>query len=282
MTIATIPPPPFEEFHLGHFTLTVHGILILVPILLAAWITARRWRARGGRSELVWEVTLWTVVGGIVGARLYHVLTSWDQVPDEWWGPLAIWRGGLASWGALLGGTLAGVWMLRRRGVGVARFLDAAAPGVVVAFGIGRLGNYFNQELFGPPTDLPWALEVEPAFREEGYEDSAAFHPTFLYELAWDLALAGLLVAVERRFRLRPAGLFVLFLAGYSFGRIFEELFFRIDPAHHFFGLRLNFFVASGLFLAIATLFLRRQRRWRSEPAPTTRPRPAPANRAAR
>lgn len=274
MTIATIPPPPFEDIHLGHLTLTVHGILTLVPILLAAWLTAHRWQARGGESELVWEATLWAVVGGIVGARLYHVLTSWSEVPDAWWGVFAVWRGGLASWGALLGGTLAGVLTLRRRGVDVARFLDAAAPGVLVGLAIGRLGNYFNQELYGPPTDLPWALEVEPAFREEGYADVATFHPTFLYELVWELALAGLLLAVERRFRLRPGGLFLLLLAGYSLGRIFGEVFFRIDPAHHFFGLRLNAFVATGLFLAAATLFLRRQRGWTKQ-APKRRPQHA-------
>ena len=264
MSLAAIPPPPFEAFHIWHLRITVHGLLIIIPILLAVALTVPRWRARGGQSELVYEVALWGVLGGIVGARLYFVATSWSEVPGEWWGPFAVWRGGLASWGGLLGGTLAGAWVVHRRRASIPLFMDAIAPGLLLAYGIGRLGNYFNQELFGPPSDLPWALEVDPASRPAGYESYATFHPTFLYELVWDLVLVLALLWIDRRLRLRPPSLFILFVAGYSFGRIFGELFFRIDPAHEFLGLRLNFYVATALFLVSAVLFVWWQRR---EPA---------------
>lgn len=247
----------------------MHGLLTLVPILVAVALTARRWRARGGSTQLVLDVAVWTVAAGIVGARLYHIATSWSEVPKTWWGPFAIWEGGLGSWGSLLFGTLAGAWILRRRDVSVAAFLDAAAPGVLLAYGIGRLGNYFNQELFGTPTSLPWGLSVGPDFRPPGYEAYAIFHPTFLYELLWDMALVALLLVVERRFRLRPPGLFLLFLAGYGFGRIFEELL-RIDPSLRLFGLRLNFYIATGLFLTSSAIFLWSQRRLLSPGAPAS------------
>ncbi len=267
--LAAIPPPPFHHVEIAHLRITAHALLTLVPIFVAVALTARRWRARGGSTDLVFDVAVWSVVAGIVGARLYHLATSWSEVPKTWWGPFAIWEGGLASWGSLLFGALAAVWVLRRRGASVAAFLDAAAPGVLLAYGIGRLGNYFNQELFGTPTSLPWGLEVAPAFRPAGYEAYASFHPTFLYELVWDVALVGLLLVAERRLRPRPPGLFLLFLAGYGFGRIFEELL-RIDPSLRLFGLRLNFYVATALFLTSSAIFLWSQRRLRPPGAPAS------------
>jgi len=261
VTLAAIPPPPFEALELGHLRLTLHGLLILVPALIAVAWTARRWQARGGSAELVLDVAVWALLGGIVGARLYHVATSWSELPDAWWGPFAVWRGGLASWGGLLGGTLAAVLVLHRRGVPIRRFLDAAAPAVLLAYALGRLGNYTNQELFGPPTSLPWGLEVEPAFRPDGYEQYATFQPTFLYELLWEAGVVLVLLAVERRVRVRPPGLFLLFLAGYGLGRMFGELFFRIDPAITIGGLRLNFYVATALVLASGALLAGRQLR---------------------
>jgi len=260
LTLAAIPPPPFEALQLGHMRITLHGLLILVPALIAVAWTVRRWKARGGSAELVLDVAVWALLGGIVGARLYHVATSWSELPDAWWGPFAVWRGGLASWGGLLGGTLAGMFVLRRRGVPVRQFMDAAAPAVLLAYALGRLGNYTNQELFGPPTSLPWGLEVEPAFRSDGYEEYATFQPTFLYELLWEVGVVFVLLAVERRARLRPPGLFLLFLAGYGLGRMFGELFFRIDPALTIAGLRLNFYVATALVLASGALLTRTQR----------------------
>jgi prolipoprotein diacylglyceryl transferase len=169
---------------------------------------------------------------------------------------LAIWEGGLGIWGGIAGGTLGGLWVLRRRGADIPAFLDAAAPGLLVAQAIGRVGNYFNQELFGGPTSLPWGLEIDAAHRPHGYAHDATFHPTFLYELIWNLGLAAALVWLGHRRRIRAPGLFALYVAGYSGFRIFEELL-RVDPAHHILGLRLNFYVAS-IGLAVGLLWFAR------------------------
>jgi hypothetical protein len=171
---------------------------------------------------------------------------------------LAIWKGGLGIWGGIALGMLAGLVVLRRRRADIPAFLDTAAPGLLVAQAIGRIGNYFNQELFGGPTLLPWALRVDAAHRPAGYAQYATFHPTFLYELLWNLALAGLLVWLWRRRAVRPPGLFALYVVGYSFARIGEELL-RVDPAHRIFGLRLNFYVAATLTLAGLLWFVRTQ-----------------------
>jgi prolipoprotein diacylglyceryl transferase len=168
---------------------------------------------------------------------------------------LAVWKGGLG----IAAGTLVGVWRLRRSGVDVASFMDCAAPGLLVAQAIGRVGNYFNQELFGGPTTLPWALEIDREHRPAGYEAFATFHPTFLYELVFNLALAAALVVLVRRGRVRPPGVFALYVAGYSGFRIFEETL-RVDPAHHLLGMRLHFFVALVLCVAGLAWFAHTQR----------------------
>jgi prolipoprotein diacylglyceryl transferase len=235
-----------------------YGLAYVVGILAAVVITRRRWAAVGGDPGLVDEVALVGVPAGIVGGRLYFLATSWDEVPDHWWGPLAVWRGGLGIWGGIAVGVAAGLWWLRRRGVPAAPFLDAAAPALLVAQSVGRVGNYFNQELFGRPTTLPWAVEIDPEHRTAGYAGFTTFHPTFLYEIVWNLALAALLVRLGRR--VRPPGLFALYVAGYSLGRIGEELL-RVDPAHRLLGLRVNFYVATALFLAGAAWFVCSQRR---------------------
>lgn len=276
--IAAIPSPPFETLDLGHLHLRLYALLILLGIATATAVTARRWRARGGSVDLVVDVAVWGVAAGLVGARLYHVATSWSEVPRTWWGVFAIWEGGLSIWGGVAAGTVAGAFVARRRGASVGLLADAAAPGILLAQGIGRIGCYFNQELFGKPTDLPWALAVDPARRPGGYEAYATFHPTFLYELLWDVALALALVWIGRRFRVRPGGLFVLFVAGYSFGRIFEELL-RIDPSLRLLGLRLNFYVALVLLLASVAFFLRWQR-GRRETGGAVAPSPAPVRAA--
>jgi prolipoprotein diacylglyceryl transferase len=226
-----------------------YGLAYVVAVIAAVAITTRRWEARGGDRSLVYEVALWGFPAGLIGGRLYFLATSWDQVPHHWWGPLAIWQGGLGIWGGIAAGTLAGLWVLRRRGAGIPAFLDAAAPALLVGQAIGRVGNYFNQELFGGPTSLPWGLHIDVAHRPAGYLHYATFHPTFLYELLWNLLLAGALVWLGKRRSVRPPGLFALYIAGYSLGRIGEELL-RVDPAQHILGLRLNFYVATLLFLA--------------------------------
>jgi prolipoprotein diacylglyceryl transferase len=233
--------------------------MYIVALVAAIVIVRRRWTALGGDSGVPAEVALWAFPAGLVGGRLYFLATSWNQVPAHWWGPLAVWRGGLGIWGGIAAGTLAGVVVLRRRGVAIAPFLDAAAPALLVAQAIGRIGNYFNQELFGGPTSLPWGLSIDPAHRPPGYQAFATFHPTFLYELSFNLALAAALVALGRTGRIRAPGLFALYVSGYSAFRIFEELL-RVDPAHHLFGLRLNFYVAVGVAIAGLAWFVRIQR----------------------
>jgi len=256
---AFIPSPPKNGFYIGPLFIHAYGLAYVVAVTAAVAITVRRWEARGGQRQLVYDVALWAFPAGVVGGRLYFLATSWNEVPPHWWGPFAIWKGGLGIWGGVALGTLVGIWLLRRRGGNVLLFMDAAAPGLLVAQAIGRIGNYFNQELFGLPSKLPWALEISLAHRPAAYAQYATFQPTFLYELIWNLLLAGALVWLGKRRAIRPPGLFALYVAGYSFARIGEELV-RIDPAHHIFGLRLNLYVASILCLAGLAWFVRSQR----------------------
>jgi prolipoprotein diacylglyceryl transferase len=265
---AFIPSPATNGWQVGPVFVHVYGLLYVVALVVAVLITVRRWERAGGNREAVYDVALWGFPAGLVGGRLYHLATSWDQVPHHWWGPFAVWQGGLGIWGGIAGGTLVGLWRLRRAGADVGAFMDAAAPALLVGQAIGRIGNYFNQELFGGPSTLPWALQIDPAHRPAGYLGYATFHPTFLYELIWNLALAGGLVALGRRRTVRAPGLFALYVAGYSGFRIFEELL-RTDPAHRILGLRLNFYVAAVLMAVGVGWFVRLQR-W---PLPRLRPR---------
>ena len=268
LVIASIPSPSSGELDVGPLELHAYGLMLLLGILAATWLTGVRWTRQGGDWDLVFRVAMWGVAGGIVGARLYHLATSWDSVPDEWWGPFAIWEGGLGIWGGITGGVLAGWVVIHRAGESMFAFMDAAAPGLLLAQAIGRVGNYFNQELFGKPTDLPWALEIDPANRPEGYAAFATFHPTFLYELLWNLLGVAVLLWVGSRLRIRPPGLFCLYVVWYTFGRFFLELL-RIDPAHEFFGLRLNAYVSIVVFALGLAAFVwsqRRRERGRTEP----------------
>ena len=261
--VGSIPSPSFNGIHVGPFDIRIYGLMYVVAVLAAVAITTRRWEAQGGSRALVQDVALWGFPAGIIGGRLYFLATSWDEVPDHWWGPFAVWQGGLGIWGGIALGTAVGIWRLHRAGADIPLFLDAAAPAMLVAQSIGRIGNYFNQELFGRPTSLPWGLEIDPEHRPDRYATSATFHPTFLYEIIWNLALAYALVLLGRTGRVRPPGLFALYVAGYSAFRIFEELL-RVDPAHHVLGLRLNFFLAVVLTLVGLAWFARTQRPIRS------------------
>ena len=256
---AFIPSPSSNGFHIGPLFVHAYGLLYVLAVSAAIVLTVRRWEQRGGRRELVYDVAMWGFPAGIVGGRLYFDITSFSLMPKTWWGPFAVWDGGLGIWGGVAAGSLVGLWRLRRAGVDIPAFMDAVAPGLLVAQAIGRIGNYFNQELFGGPTTLPWALEIEPSHRPVGYAQFATFQPTFLYELIFDLVLAAALIAVGRSGRVRSPGLFALYVAGYSGFRIFEELL-RVDPSVHIFGLRLNFYVASVLALAGLAWFVRIQR----------------------
>jgi prolipoprotein diacylglyceryl transferase len=257
--LAAIPSPASNELHLGPFSIHIYGVMYVLAVLGAVLVTQRRWERAGGDRALVAQVALWAFPAGLIGGRLYFLATSWNEVPRHWWGPFAVWQGGLGIWGGIAAGTLVGLIVLRRKRADIPRFLDAAAPALLVAQSIGRVGNYFNQELFGGPTSLPWGLEISPAHRPAGYAQYATFHPTFLYEIVWNLGLAAGLVWLGHHRRIRPPGLFALYVAGYSLGRIGEELL-RVDPAHHIFGMRLNFFVAVALLVLGLAWFARIQR----------------------
>ena len=282
MILASIPSPSSNGFSLGPLFVHFYGLFYVIGISFSVLITRWLWGARGGDRELPLTVALWGVPAGIIGGRLYHDITSWNEVPHNWWGWIAVWEGGLGIWGGILGGVLGGLIPLYRRRVNIPSFLDCAAPGILVAQAVGRLGNYFNQELFGGPTSLPWALQIDPAHRPAHYLAYSTFHPTFLYELLWDLALAGALACLGLRRRIRPPGIFALYVTGYSAFRIFEETL-RVDPAHHFLGERLNFWVSCVLTLAGALWFWATQRkrgepdRW---PADSGEQRPAAATTA--
>ena len=254
-----LPSPSSNGFYLGPLFVHFYGLAYVFAVLAAVMITARRWQAVGGSRQLVYDVALWGFPAGVIGGRLYFIATSWNEVPPHWWGPFAVWDGGLGIWGGIALGTLAGIWVLRRHGANVPLFMDAAAPALLVAQAIGRVGNYFNQELFGGPSTLPWALEISPSHRPVAYAHFATFQPTFLYEIIWNLLLAGALVWLGHHRKIRPPGLFALYVAGYSFARIGEELL-RVDPAHHIFGLRVNFYIATLLCLAGLAWFVRIQR----------------------
>jgi prolipoprotein diacylglyceryl transferase len=256
---ASISSPPENGLEIGPFFLHAYGLMYGLGLIAAIALTRRLWERRGGDRELVYDVALWGFPAGLVGGRLYYLATSWDQVPAHWWGPLAVWQGGMGIWGGIAAGTVVGVWRLRRAGVDTAAFMDAAAPGLLIAQAIGRIGNYFNQELFGGPTSLPWGLRIDADHRPEGYERYATFQPTFLYEMIFNVGLAAALIVLLRRGRVRPPGVFALYVAGYSGFRIFEEQL-RIDPAHHLLGMRLNFWVATALCVAGVLWFAHSQR----------------------
>jgi prolipoprotein diacylglyceryl transferase len=256
---AYIPSPSRGVVHLGPLPLRAYAVCILLGAVVAVWLGDKRWVARGGRKGFVAEVATTAVPAGLVGARLYHVLTS-DQShylshPVD---ALKIWQGGLGIWGGIAGGALGAWWVLRKHGVPFLAFADALAPCLPVAQAIGRFGNYFNQELFGRPTTLPWGLKIDAAHRPAGYSNFATFHPTFAYEALWDLGVAGLVLWADRRWQLGRGRAFALYVAAYCVGRGWIEAL-RIDDAHKLLGIRLNDFTAGLLFIAAVTyLWVRR------------------------
>jgi prolipoprotein diacylglyceryl transferase len=242
--LASIPSPSDNSIKIGGLELRAYGLAIALGVIAAVWISRRRWAARGGDPDDISRIALWAVLAGLIGARLYHVITDHDRFEGRWLHAFAVWEGGLGIPGGLIAGVGVGAYVAHRRGLPVAQLLDVVAPALPVAQAIGRLGNWFNQELFGRPTDLPWGLEIDPAHRPAGYLNVATFHPTFLYEALWNLALAGGLVLWERHHpNSRPGRLFAYYVAGYAVGRAWVEAL-RIDPATRLFGVRWNIWMS--------------------------------------
>ena len=210
--LAYIPSPSNGTFSLGPLTLHMYGVMLLLGIAACIWLTGRRWVSWGGDWDLVFRMALWGVIAGVVGARLYHDITSWNQDPAihaHWYGFAAVWDGGLGIWGAIPLGVLAGAIVVKRSGNSVTLMMDAVAPGLLLAQGIGRWGNYWNQELYGRPTTLPWGLKIDPAHQSgilARYQGAAAYQPTFLYEFVWDLIGVGVLLWIDRRFTIKRPG----------------------------------------------------------------------------
>jgi prolipoprotein diacylglyceryl transferase len=260
ITVLSIPSPSQGTWEIGPFPLRGYALCIIAGIIMAIWIGERRWVARGGTAGEVSDLAVWAVPFGLVGARIYHVMTDWQLYFGEDKNPvtaLYLWRGGLGVWGGIAMGALGVVIGARRRGIRLLPVLDAMAPGVLIAQAMGRWGNWFNQELFGRPTDLPWGLEIDEAHRPSAYLDNATFHPTFLYEFLWCVAAFAVVIWADRRFRLGHGRVLALYVMTYTVGRFWIEGL-RIDDVQlsDVLGLRFNEWTSIVLFLLAGAYFV--------------------------
>ncbi|HQV56409.1 MAG TPA: prolipoprotein diacylglyceryl transferase [Ilumatobacteraceae bacterium] len=250
--IGAIPSPSSGVVKIGPLPIHMYGLCIALGVIAAVWLTGRRAEASGaGTRDDVSAMAVWAVIAGVIGARLYHVATDWEKFRGNLGEIPKIWQGGLGIPGGMLAGALVGMWYLHRRGKSVAMMATAAAPALPLAQAIGRVGNYFNQELFGKPTNLPWALRIDDKHLPVGYVSGTTFHPTFLYEVLWNLALCAALIWIGKHVRLRPGRLLAIYVVGYGIGRFWVEGL-RIDEAKSGGGLRLNQWMA----IIITTLAL--------------------------
>lgn len=275
MTPTFISPLPVEwtSFSIGPITIQLYALCLLAGIFVALWLTTRRWVERGGEPDVVSEIALWAVPFGIIGGRIYHVISTPGPYFGENGDPMAalrIWEGGLGIWGAVAFGALGAFIGARRQKASFTAFADAAAPAVLIAQGIGRLGNYANQELFGAPTTVPWALLVDPGFRPAGFEQFETFHPTFLYEMLWNFAGAALIIWLDKKYDLRGGRAFWLYVCVYVSGRLWIEMV-RIDTAVNIGGLRINVWVSIAVLTLGIVMFVllgRRQAAFTGERVP--------------
>ena len=263
-----IPSPSLSSFSVGPLTIHFYALCIITGIAAAIWIGRKRYANLGGNPDDVSEVAIWAVPFGIIGGRIYHVITS----PAQYFGAngnpvdaLRIWEGGLGIWGAISLGAVGAYLYFRthKTTLNFRQLLDSLAPGVVVAQAIGRIGNYFNQEVFGKPTELPWGLEIDPVNRPDGFESYATFHPTFLYELLWCLVVAVLIIKLPgflKQITSKQGDVFALYILGYTLGRVWIESL-RIDEANLILGLRLNIWVSLIVLITASAYLIASKRR---------------------
>ncbi|GGU17788.1 prolipoprotein diacylglyceryl transferase [Streptomyces violascens] len=272
MELAYLPSPSQGVWHLGPIPIRAYALCILAGVFAATWLTRRRWAALGHDPEEVVDIVVWAVPFGLLGGRLYHVITDPELYFTAGKQPmraLYIWDGGLGIPGAVALGAV-GAWIgCRRRGIRLSDFADVLAPGLVLAQALGRWGNYFNQELFGGPTSLPWKLLIDPAHRPPDSPGAAFYHPTFLYESLWDLGVMALLLWLDHRYRPRRGRLFAAYVLAYTAGRAWIEAL-RVDHANHFLGLRLNDWVSAALFTGAAVYLVATRRSGSADDAPAS------------
>lgn len=255
---ASIPSPSTGVLWLGPLPIRAYGILMVSAMVLAAWVTWKRYRAAGGFGDVALDATMWAIPFGIVGARLYHVITTpygFFGEGGDFWAIFRIWEGGLAIFGAVGLGAVGAIIGLRRAGQRIGPFADALAPGLLFAQALGRFGNYFNQELFGSPTTLPWGLEIDAVHLPAGYAEGTLFHPTFLYEALWNVAMGFLIIYLGRRLPLKSGQSMALYMIAYPIGRMIMETM-RLDEAREFWGLRVNTWTSLLVLVAGAAVFL--------------------------
>lgn len=275
MRASALPSPSNGVWHLGPIPIRAYGLIIACAILISVYWSARRYQKRGGDPDLFYDVALWAVPAGIVGARVYHVITSPDAYFGQGGKPLmafAIWNGGLGIWGAVAGGALAAWLVVRHRGQRLGPIADSLAVPLLAAQALGRWGNWFNQELFGAPTTLPWGLRIDNAHLPSGYASGTLFHPTFLYECLWNLTGVAVLLLIDRQIKVKSGQLFASYIMVYTLGRVWIEML-RIDDAHHFLGLRINVWTSIVVFsLGLMTFIIagRRSASTRVDPAELT------------
>lgn len=251
--LASIPSPPFNDFHIGPLRVTFYGVFIMTGVVIAWLVTRNRYVARGGEAAVAERLVIRVVIFGFLGARLAYVSTHLSRFDGEWWKVIAIWEGGLALYGGLTAGAIVMYLYARKWRVRFPDFLDSAAPAVPFAQAMGRIGNYFNQELFGTPTDLLWGLEIDPQFRPPGYTQFETFHPTFLYESLWNVGLGFFIIWMGSRYPSMRGRLIGLYLLGYGFIRFVMELI-RTDTTYRLVGLSRNAWVSMGVTLVGAAV----------------------------
>ena len=251
--LASIPSPSSGSIHIGPLRLNAYGLMIALGVIVAIRIAGRRAESRGvGTTDDFSSIAMWAVPAGVIGGRVYHVITDYELFRGQWFDALKIWEGGLGIWGGVALGVLVGAWRARVRGLNALAIVSCAVPAIAVAQAIGRWGNWWNQELFGSPTTLPWGLDISDYLTvKNGYSVDTLFHPTFLYESVGCLALAFVLIALEKRLQPAPGRILAWYVMGYSALRFGIEGL-RIDPAHSAGGLRLNQWVSLGAFSAAA------------------------------